>query len=244
MFPSSVNEGTGDNGTAYETTANQVVDYNGYGGDVVLINPQDNMQYAGDVGDIVELLHQEYSSHIVRVEFSYNPVSELVELQFKVGYLDMSLPYEEDIDDEDADDFVRGLSPGYAVSAIYSQAGTYSGIGSQPDASPEGFVCYDGGAQIGGDLNEYWNRLEIMLRDNQVWIWWNQLLIPPSSTLSSALSTPVSIDTPYFPIDLDQYRPFGKVGARLWPGATLRRFDVRTQITLYNEFTFGQLEVT
>lgn len=203
-----------------------------------------NIPYPGDVGDIIELLHQEYNSTVVRVEFSYNSSTGLVEVQFKVGTLDMSLEYEEDVIADDADDYVRGLAPGYAVSAVYSQSAPFSGVGSQPDASPEGFVVYDGGAQVGGTLSEYWNTIEVMLRDNQVWIWWNKLLIPPSSTLSQGLPTPVTIDTPYFPIEQDANRQFGKVGMRLWPGASVRRFDVRTQITLFNEFQYGQLEVS
>lgn len=245
MFPSIITEGTGYGGTSpTEPTGGYVPDYSAYCDTVVLTGSSaSNVEYPGDVGDVVELLHQEYTTPVVRVEFSFNPSTELVEVQFKVGTLDMSRPYEEDIGD-DVDDYVRGLAPGYAVSAIYSQAGTYSGVGTQPDSSPDGFVVYDGGAQVGGTLDEYWNRLEIMVRDNQVWIWWNQLLVPPSATLSSTLPTPVTIDTPYYPIEFSQYRPFGKMGARLWPGATIRRFDVRTQISLFNEFTYGQLEVT
>ena len=37
--------------------------------------------YPGDVGDIVELLHQEYSNTVVRCEFAFNPDTELVEMQ-------------------------------------------------------------------------------------------------------------------------------------------------------------------
>lgn len=202
-----------------------------------------NSPYPGDVGDILELVHQEYNSAAVRVEFTTDPDTGLIGVQFKVGVLDMSLPYEEDILSDDIDDYVRGLAPGYAVSAVYSQTGSFTGVGTQPESSPEGFVVYDGGAQIGGTLSEYWNTLEIMLRDNQVWIWWNRLLIPPNSTLSEALSTPVTISTPYFTIPQDPNRQFGKVGARLWPGAKLRRIDVRTQISQYSEMTYGQLEI-
>lgn len=201
-----------------------------------------NVQYPGEVGDVVELLHQEYNATVVRAEFSYNDSTGLVELQFKVGTLDMSLPYEDDLPD-DIDDYVRGMAPGYAVSAVYQQAGTYTGIGTQPSASPEGFVVLDGGAQIGGEQDEYWNRLEIMLRDDQIWIWWNRLLIPPSATMSAALPTPVDITTPYFPIEQSAVKPIGKVGFRMWPGAKLRRVDLRTQMTLFNEFMYGQLAI-
>jgi hypothetical protein len=201
-----------------------------------------NLPYPGQINDVVELLHQEYTSPVVRVEFSYNPSTALVEVQFKVGILDMSVPYEEDLPD-DVDDYVRGLQAGYTVSAIYSQAGTYTGVGAQPDSSVDGFVVYDGGMQVGGEQEEYWNRLEIMVRDDQVWLWWNKLLIPPSTIASAQLPTPVAVETPYFPTDNDSLTRFGKFGMRMWPGATIRRADVRTQLTLFNEFSYGQLEV-
>lgn len=213
-------------------------------GSIILASDADSNEiFPGNDGDIVELLHQEYSSPVVRLEFAYNPVTSLVELQVKVGILDMSLPYEEDLVD-DADDYVRGLEPGYAVSAIYTQAGPYTGVGTQPAASPTGFVVYDGGAIVGANQSEYWNRLEIMVRDDQVWIWWNQLLIPPSSTLSANLPTPVSVSTPYFPLTVDPQDQYGKTGLRMWPGSKVRRMDIRTQITLFSEFTYGQLEIT
>lgn len=203
----------------------------------------DNTPYPGRVGDVVELLHQEYTSPVVRIEFKYNPSTELIQVQFKVGVLDMSVIYEDDQIADDVDDYVRGLQAGYTVSAIYSQAGTFTGVGSQPDSSVDGFVVYDGGAQIGGEEDEYWNRLEVMVRDDQVWIWWNQLLIPPSTTLSASLPTPVVIDTPHYPTENDPNTRFGKAGVRMWPGSSVRRLDVRTQLTLFNEFTYGQLEI-
>ena len=235
MFPSVVSEGTEPTG-GYPAVADC--------DSIVLAGgSSDNVLYPGSDGDIVELLHQEYNTPVVRVEFDYNTSTGLVELQFKVGTLDMSLPYEDDAAD-DADDFIRGLAPGYAVSAVYSQAGTFTGIGTQPSASPEGFVIYDGGLQIGGTQDEYWNNLEVMVRDDQIWIWWNQLLIPPSTTLSAVLPTSVTIDTPYFPITVDPDQQFGKNGLRLWPGAKIRRMDIRTQVSLFSEFAFGQLEIT
>lgn len=238
MFPSII----GPEEANTEPTGGYTPSYGSDIDSIVLISyASNNVAYPGDVGDIVELLHQEYNSPIVRVEFSYNTSTGLVQIQFKVGTLDMSLPYEEDVIGDDADDYVRGLAPGYAVSAVYSQAGTFSGVGTQPDATPEGFVVYDGGAQIGGDLSEYWNSIEIMLRDNQVWIWWNDLLIPPNTNLSANLATPVTITSPYFTIDTDVNKQFGKVGLRMWPGATVRRFDVKTQIRLFSEYQKGQL---
>lgn len=241
IFPSSVGAVEGNT----EPTGGFVSDFTSNLVDSIVLTggASDNTPYPGDVGDIIELLHQEYSSPVVRVEFSYDSDTGLVQVQFKVGTLDMSLPYEEDILADDADDYVRGLAAGYAVSAVYSQTGTFTGVGTQPEASPEGFICYEGGAQIGGSSSEYWNTLEIMLRDNQVWIWWNNLLIPPNSILSQSLLTPVTITTPYFTIEQDPNRAFGKVGTRMWPGAKVRRMDVRTQMSIYSEFQHGQLEL-
>lgn len=238
LFPVNVGPETGVTDQPSGDVSDQSVDT------IVLVAPSNNnVAYPGDAGDIVELLHEEYNCTVVRVEFSYNDATGLVEVQFKVGTLDMSLPYENDNADDDNDDYVRGLAPGYAVSAVYSQDAPFTGVGTQPDSAPEGFVVYDGGTQVGGTQAEYWNTIEIMLRDRQVWIWWNRLLVSPSSTLSAALPTPVDIDTPYFTLDEETTRTFGKVGMRLWPGASVRRMDVRTQITLFNEFVYGQLEV-
>lgn len=210
---------------------------------IILTNTtSNNVIYPGFIGDIVELLHQEYDNTVIRVEFSHDQVSDQVSVQFKVGNLDMSLPYEQD-ESDDFDDFVRGLAPGYAVSAVYSQAGTFTGVGTPPQSSPNDFIIYDGGSQIGGSNSEYWNRLEVMVRDDQVWIWWNQLLIPPSSALNANLDTPVTINTPYFPIEVSPNKQFGKNGLRLWPGSSIRRIDIRTQATMFSEFTYGQLEV-
>ena len=233
MFPSTIDS---------QSETNQPID--NCDSIVLAGDANNNQEYPGAAGDIVELLHQEYNSPVIRLEFSFNSNTNLVELQVKVGQLDMGLPYEEDVNEDDIDDYVRGLEPGYAVSAIYSQAGTYNGIGTSPAASPTGFVVYDGGAVVGGKQSEYWNRIEIMVRDDQVWIWWNQLLIPPSSTLSSNLPTPVSINTPYFPIKVDPQDQYGKVGLRMWPGSKIRRLDIRSQLTLFSEFTYGQLEIT
>lgn len=193
-------------------------------------------------GEIVELVHQEYNNPIVRLEFTVDEQTQLVRLQFKVGMLDMSIPYELN-EDGVTDDYVRGLASGYAVSAVYSQTGAYTGVGTRPESSLDQFVVYDGGVQVGGDEDEYWNRLEIMVRDNQVWIWWNSLLIPPSQSLSAELASPVAINTPYFTIPTNPNKPTGKFGCRMWPGATLRRFDIRTQISTFSEFTYGQLEI-
>lgn len=192
--------------------------------------------YPGEALDIVELLHQDYTAPCVRIEFAIS--GSTIETQFKVGTLDMSEPYEEDLPAEDADDFVRGLS-NYAVSSIYTQAASFSGVGTPPGVNIDGWVVYDGGAVISGPTPEIWNSLEIMQRGNQIWIWWNDLLIPPSPTLSGALPEPNPVNTPYFPVDLPA--EFGKFGMRLWPGATVRRAQVRAGNRGFNEFQRGQL---
>lgn len=204
----------------------------------------DNKPYVGSVGDVVELLHQDYDSPVVRLQYGFDQATNLVSLQFLIGQLDMSLPYELDAPTDEIDDFVRGLAPGYAVSAVYSQAGVWSGVGTQPSSTPRGFKFYDGGAVSGGDYAEYWNRIEIMLRDSQVWIWWNGLLIPPNPSLNSLLPTPVSINTPYFPIDFNPAnQPFGKCGLKMWPGAKIRRMDIKSQVSLFSEFSYGQITI-
>ena len=205
----------------------------------------DNKPFLGGVGDIVELVHQDYDSPVVRMQYDQDPNSGALTMQFLVGQLDMSVKYDLDHGTDSTDDFVRGLAPGYAVSAVYTQAGTWSGVGTQPAATPKGFKFYDGGAVSGGDYGEYWNRVEVMLRDGQVWIWWNGLLIPPSPTENAKLPQPVAISTPFFPIDYDpNSNPFGKCGLKMWPGSKIRRMDIRSQITLFSEFSYGQLELT
>jgi hypothetical protein len=187
--------------------------------------------------DIVELLHQDYTAPCVRIEFSES--GGTISTQFKVGTLDMSTAYESDDAGDDVDDMVRGMSD-YAVSQIYTQAGTYDGIGDPPGSNVDGWLVYDGGLNTNSE--EFWNRLEVMQRGNQVWIWWNGLLVPPDTNLSGALPDPNPVDTPYFPINLPS--EYGKFGMRLWPGVKVRRALVRTCTIGFNEFTRGQLTLS
>ena len=201
-------------------------------------------EFPGEIGSVAELLHQEYSVPCVRVQFdTISATDDTVQLQFKVGTLDMSQLYEEDVSTDYSDDYVRGFTPGYAVSAVYSQTGLYTGVGAAPANEVDGFVVYEGGV-VGSSTpdQEYWNELEIMQADGQVWIWWNGLLIPPNSVLSAALPTPVSISTPYFPVTLPA--AFGKFGLRLFPGAKVRRAQVRSQSRGYSPYWRGQLEIS
>jgi hypothetical protein len=130
------------------------------------------------------------------------------------------------------------------VSSVYTQADAYDGVGTQPTPNVPGFVVYEGGSVVAGQQDEYWNRIEIMVRDDQVWVWWNQLLIPPNTDASAALTTPVSITSPYYTSPNSTYTSFGKYGVKMFPGAKLRQMDVRTQMTLMNEFVYGQLNLS
>jgi len=195
-----------------------------------------------------ELLRSDFTSPCVRLEFSVNQTSsaESVQLQVKVGILDMSLPYELNAElPEPGDDLVRGLRPGFAVSKIFTQDGFITdGIGADVQSDPEDFRVFVGGElpiPINGETEKF-NELRIMHRDDEVWIWWNGLIIPPDTAESVLLPTPVAVNTPFFPLltDLD----IGKVAFRMWPGAVLRAAEIRDQLLTFNEFTFGQLEIT
>ena len=194
---------------------------------------------------IVELLHEDYTSPCLRIEFSVNNNSgaESVQLQLKGGILDTGEPYEIDVDLPE-DNYVRGMRPGaYSVSKIYTQDGFITTGVETPAVDTPGFIVYDGGAipaAINGQT-ELWNTLEVMLRDSQLWVWWNGLLVSPDATLSADLPTPVAITTPYFPIDFDF--PIGKVGLRLWPGAVVRELEIRDNNKRFNEYIYGQLEL-
>lgn len=195
---------------------------------------------------VVELLHVEYTTACARLQFSVNSTTgqESVKLQFRVGTLSMSTPYELNDPDDDNDDYVRGFLPGeFSVSDNYIQAGFITdGIGADIVSNPADFRVYVGGllpAPVGNET-EKWNDLEIMKKGNQAWIWWNGKLVTPSQSASASLPVPVAISTPYFPINP---LPIGKVGLRLWPGAIVREIEVRDQNEQFNEFVRGQLRV-
>lgn len=196
---------------------------------------------------VAQLLHQEYSAPVVRLEFSVNDSSDAESIQFQVhsGILNMSEAYSLNLSEDYSDDFVRDFTPGlYAVSRIHTQDGFVSDGVTIPDVVPEGFKVYDGGylpVEVDGET-EKWNQLQIMYRDGQLWVWWNGLLVPPDPTLSAALPTPVAISTPYFPVT--PLNEVGKVGLRLWPGAVVREVEIRDQIVTFNEFVNGQLTIT
>lgn len=189
-------------------------------------------------GDVLELVHQDYNAQTLRIDWEVEPASNIQRIQFKCGNLNTGIMYERD-GTSVKDDFVRGLDPGYVVSSIYSQAGFWSGIGTKPQASLNEFSILDGGAVIGGAQDEYWNELEVMIRDGQLWIWWNKLLIPPDPNLNAALPTPVNVETPYYPIRSQR----GKLAMRMFPGTRVREIEIKSQAQLFNEFTYGNLKI-
>lgn len=196
---------------------------------------------------VVQVLHEDYSTPALRLEFSVNDATgtEAVQLQMAAGLLDMGRAYELNNEGEFAEDFVRGFAPGTRVlSSILTQDGFITTGVETPDTSPESFRVVDGGSipiPIDGET-ELWNTLELMYRDGQLWIWWNGLLVPPDPSLTATQTNPVNVTTPYFPVD--PTIALGKVGFRLWPGAILREVEVRDQLIGFNEFTYGQLELS
>jgi hypothetical protein len=132
------------------------------------------------------------------------------------------------------DSFIRGFESGYTVSGIYTQNGTIQNPTGSVVSVPSDFVVYDGTVIA---EQEIFNVLKILLRDQQVYIWWNDMAVTPSSALSQNLPTPVAINTSYFPIT-DEVT-YGKFAMRLWPGAGIRRFITRTNFEQFSQFTLG-----
>jgi len=194
---------------------------------------------------VVELLRKDFTCPAVRFQFTQNTSSgsEQVQLKVQVGILDMNTRY--DLNDEDSeDDLVRGFQPGSAVSQVFSQNGfIVDGVGSGVSSSPEAFRCYFGGelpAPINGEV-EKWNDVTVLVRDNQVWIWFNGLLVSPDTLLSADQTSPVAVNTPYFPINIQTLS--GKMGLRMFPGAVIRSMEVRDQLQSYNEYSLRQMEI-
>ena len=195
------------------------------------------------------ILHEDYDSYCCRLEFSIDdtPGGESVQLQFKVGILDMNTAYA--FDETDSwDNLIKGFMPrSYSVSRWFYQDGFYLGPGTVV-SNPANFVVFPGGYLLG---QESWNKLEIMCRNNELWIWWNEMLVAPDVSENSGISPAPIIDVsnPYFDIsgDADQNIPAapisGKIGLRLWPGSKIRRLSIRDQAFGFNELVYGQLEV-
>lgn len=213
------------------------------------VNPTEEEITAPEVPEnttVVELLRQDFTAPVVRLQFTVNRTtgSESVQLQILTGILDMSVPYPCNTAAPE-DDLVRGLAPGYTVSKALVQSGFITdGIGEGVTSEPSGFRVYSGGeldVPVDGQV-EKWNDIEIMFRDNQIWIWWNGLLISPDTVSSANLPTPVTVNTAWFPINpqVDQ----GKVAFRMFPGAIVRDVQIYDQLIQFNEFTNGLTELT
>ena len=197
------------------------------------------------------VLHEDYETYCCRLEFSVDntPGNETIQLQFKVGILDMTVPYEEDITEDVSDSLIKGFKDhSYTVSRWFTQNKLWAGP-STTTSDPSNFVAYQGGYVSG---EEKWNKLEIMCRDDELWIWWNEMLVAPSpvDNLNVYPEPVVSVSNPYFDIGgatgavaIPACPSIGKVGFRLWPGAKIRQIDVRDQAMSHNELQYGQLEV-
>lgn len=196
------------------------------------------------------ILHDDYDSYCCRLEFMVNNTtgSEAVQLQFKVGILDMDTEYDFDDPSETWDNLIKGFRPqSYSVSRWFVQDGFWSGPGTTV-GDPVNFVTYPGGLVLG---EESWNKLEIMCRNNQLWIWWNEMIVTPDPAENASISpAPVAdISNPYFDLTgsdshgIPAAPAMGKVGLRLWPGSKIRSVDIRDQAKSFNELSHGQLEI-
>ena len=81
-----------------------------------------------------------------------------------------------------------------------------------------------------------------MLRDDQLWVWWNRLLISPDPVESANLLPAVAATTPFFEIETPL--ELGKIGLRLWPGAKIREIEISDQARNFSEFTHQQIELS
>lgn len=203
-------------------------------GSVIVVVAADSVTIPA-VDDIVEFSPSLLKCTTARFQFEYNSGHDII-MQPTVGLLDTTINYGGD--DGVRNDNAGTFEEGYAVGGKNWQDGAVIQGSTGISSFPNGFIVYTGS---GGSGEEVFNILRIKVEDYKVWIWWNDLLLPPSITENAALPTPMDISSPYYPImDVVQY---GKFGLRLWPGAKIRRFIVKSKPTKFSEFTFGQLEV-
>lgn len=186
-----------------------------------------------NVGDLVEILHQEYTTSAARLQFLFNSNGHDIEMVPVVGTLDMGVEYSLSGSGTGTEetgaapsDFIKDFSA-YTLAPTYWQNGDTETAISGIETSVSGFYILNGGLS---QSLEYFNVLRIMVIESQVWMWWNNMLIP-------------TVDgTPYFAIE-DQVK-YGKFGLRLWPGARVRRMIVRSKLHQFSEYTLGQLEMS
>lgn len=214
------------------------------GTDVVTGTDPTSVDPMPDKTTIVQLLRHDYSSPCLRIESSVNDNigSESVQMQFKVGMLDMSEPYELNLTNS-KDNYVRGLRPGqFTVSRIFTQDGFIETGAETVTSEPSAFVVYKGNSVAGSNgSTELFNDLEVIYKDDQLWIFWNGLLVTPDPVSSAALEEPVVVNTAYFPLISDMET--GKVALRMWPGAVVRQVEIRDQLIKKSEYMYGQLEI-
>lgn len=180
-----------------------------------------------NAGSVVELLHQDYTTPAARLQFAFNTTNADLEMQPLVGTLSMATEYVNDDPSEPNDNFIKDFSD-YTAGQIYTQNGEVEDSTTTVDTNTTGFVVYNGGISLGSDATEVSNVLKVIVRDQRVYMFWNDLLLTPSGTTA----------TSYFPItDVVNH---GKFGLRLWPGARVRRFIVRSKIENFSEITLGQ----
>lgn len=207
-------------------TYGQVFSYTGK-----LIDSSGGVYIAGSdsiisTGSVCELLHADYTSPAIRLNFDHDGDHDIA-MTPVVGTLSMNPDYEYDNVSEVGDNLIRDFEGSPLIGSTYWQDGEAELTASEITSSEDGFVIYNGGVNV---TSEVYNVMRIMTINDQVWIWWNDLLLPYTS------------DQPYFTI-VDQIK-YGKFGLRLWPGAKLRRFIVRSKIEQFSEFTLGQLSLS
>lgn len=174
----------------------------------VLVGINDDMQL--EIGDTVISIPDHYDQTMLRFEFK--ALGGAIELKVMFGEFDSTL------------DSFTGTTQG---SGTYTQNASFTGVGTRPSVNVPGFIVYDGGSQIGGILPEYWNDIEIMVREEQLWIWWNKLLIVPST------------GRPYFNIPLGA----GKAGIKMVNNVNLRKIEIYSQVGVFSEFQYGNLQI-
>lgn len=184
-------------------------------------------------GDILKLLSRDFTTNAVRI--ICGKTLNTYFMRVLSGVLGMGTLYQSN-GAGDLDDYIRGFEAGYVVSTTYAQDGLWDGLGTPPDSNVSGFNIVSGTAGTG---TERWNRLEVMVKDNRLWMWWNGLLIPPNTQSSALLPVPVNITSQYYPFE--PIYDLGKLVLRMWPGLVIRRAQVMTQNVHVNEYQNGQI---
>jgi len=191
---------------------------------------------------VVELLHEEYTTPAARLQFMHNHNGHDLEMSATVGTLDMSVDFIKEETDETVgtagipfNTFVRGFSD-YSMSKTFWQNGSAYTTTNGLETSDDNFFVLNGG--VASDT-EFYNILRVMVNEGDVWIWWNDMLLPPITQEGLSSNSPTD---PFYPIkDVVKY---GKFGLRLWPGAKIRRIVTRSKLLQFSHLSLGQLELS